>query len=138
MTKKIHVQLVDDLDASEASETLRFEIDGRAYEIDLSSRNAQRFRAEISPYVAHARRVASHARRRGRAGTRPGPQRRSAQATSWNGVLPSGGPAMDVSDGETTIPEYADAPPALTGLGGEAADGRSAGPDAGDSGHPQR
>jgi cation diffusion facilitator CzcD-associated flavoprotein CzcO len=29
MTKKIHVRLVDDLDASEASETLRFEVDGR-------------------------------------------------------------------------------------------------------------
>jgi len=27
MTKKIHVHLIDDLDASEASETLRFEVD---------------------------------------------------------------------------------------------------------------
>ena len=69
MTKKIHVHLIDDLDASEASETLRFEVDGRPYEIDLSSHNAQRFRAEIAPYIRHARRVVTHVRRRGRAGS---------------------------------------------------------------------
>ena len=64
MTKKIHVHLIDDLDASEASETLRFEVDGRPYEIDLSSHNAQKFRAEIAPYIRHARRVVTHVRRR--------------------------------------------------------------------------
>src|SRR5215469_8925229 len=69
MTKKIHVHLIDDLDASEASETVRFEVDGRNYEIDLSSRNAQKFRAEIAPFITHARRVITPARRRGRAGT---------------------------------------------------------------------
>ena len=75
MTKKIHVHLVDDLDASEASETLRFEVDGRPYEIDLSSHNAQKFRTEIAPYIQHARRVVSHVRRRGGAGSglRPPP-----------------------------------------------------------------
>ena len=67
MTKKIHVHLIDDLDASEASETVRFEVDGRNYEIDLSSRNAQKFRAEIAPYITHARRVITPARRPGRA-----------------------------------------------------------------------
>jgi hypothetical protein len=67
MTRKIHVHLIDDLDASEASETVRFEVDGRPYEIDLSSQNAERFRAEIAPYIAHARKVVSYGRRRGRA-----------------------------------------------------------------------
>jgi len=133
MTRKIHVQLIDDLDASEASETMRFEVDGRAYEIDLSSRNAQRFRAEIGPYIVHARRVAAYGRRRGRAGTRPGSPRRRDQAAPWSSILPGSGPAVDVSDGETTIPDYAGAPPAVTGFGGDAADGRSAGPDPGDS-----
>ena len=73
MTKKIHVHLIDDLDASEASETLRFEVDGRPYEIDLSSHNAQKFRAEIAPYIRHARRVVTHVRRRGPGRKRPGP-----------------------------------------------------------------
>src|SRR5215469_12291428 len=70
MTKKIHVHLIDDLDASEASETMRFEVDGKTYEIDLSSSNAQKFRTEIAPYIAHARRVITQARR-----ARPGRDR---------------------------------------------------------------
>jgi hypothetical protein len=131
MTKKIHVRLIDDLDASEASETLRFEVDGRAYEIDLSSGNAQQFRAEIAPYIEHARRVATHARRRGRAGAGSGPPRGRAQATSWSSVLTSSGPAVDVTDGETTIPDYAGGPPALTDFGRDMV-GRSPGPDVGD------
>ena len=86
MTKKIHVHLVDDLDASEAGETLRFEVDGRPYEIDLSSDNAQKFRAEVAPYIRHARRVVSHVRRRGRAGSGPGRPRAGAQAAPLSGV----------------------------------------------------
>jgi nucleoid-associated protein Lsr2 len=80
MTKKIHVHLIDDLDASEASETLRFEVDGRPYEIDLSSHNAQKFRAEIAPYIRHARRVVTHVRRRGRGGSGPGRPHAGGQA----------------------------------------------------------
>ena len=57
MAKKIHVHLIDDLDASEARETLRFELDGKSYEIDLSGSNAQKFRAEIGPYIGQARQV---------------------------------------------------------------------------------
>ena len=75
MTKKIHVHLIDDLDASEASETLRFEVDGRTYEIDLSSHNAQKFRAEIAPYITACPPGVTHARRRGGAGTGSGPPR---------------------------------------------------------------
>src|SRR2546429_9313890 len=85
MTKKIHVHLIDDLDASEASETLRFEVDGRPYEIDLSSHNAQKFRAEIAPYIQHARRVVGHVRRRGRARTGPGPPRARGPAAARGG-----------------------------------------------------
>src|SRR5256885_15214694 len=76
MTKKIHVHLIDDLDTSEASEILRFEVDGRPYEIDLSCPNAQKFRAEIAPNTQHARRVCGHARRR--VGRRRGPRRARA------------------------------------------------------------
>jgi hypothetical protein len=89
MTRKIHVHLIDDLDASEASETVRFEVDGRPYEIDLSSQNAERFRAEIAPYIAHARRVVSYGRRRGRASlSRP---HGVAPATRRRGVRPGRG-----------------------------------------------
>jgi hypothetical protein len=121
MTKKIHVHLIDDLDASEASETLRFEVDGRPYEIDLSSHNAQRFRAEIAPYIRHARRVVTHVRRRGRAGSGPGRPRAGAQANGdraaapaaaglavpgyGDGGSPGADPASDVAAGHAPGPE---------------------------------
>jgi hypothetical protein len=108
MTKKIHVHLIDDLDASEASETLRFEVDGRPYEIDLSSHNAERFRAEIAPFIAHARKVAGYGRRRGRAGL--GGLHGVAPATWQRGAGPSGGHATDVTDDGVSIPDYAGGP----------------------------
>src|SRR5215472_3138216 len=100
MTKKIHVHLIDDLDASEASETVRFEVDGRPYEIDLSSHNAQRFRADIAPYIAHARKVVTYARRRSRASLSGG--RGVGPATRRGGVTPSRGHVTGVTPEEET------------------------------------
>jgi hypothetical protein len=126
MTKKIHVHLIDDLDASEASETLRFEVDGRTYEIDLSSRNAQRFRAEIAPYIGHARRVATHSRRRGRSGTGAGRPRGGARPVSRSGVM------ADPADDDTTIPDYAGSLPFRAALGNDMPEGSPLGQDFGD------
>jgi hypothetical protein len=55
MAQKVQVLLVDDLDGSEATETVSFGIDGVAYEIDLSSGNAGKLRTELAQYVDHAR-----------------------------------------------------------------------------------
>lgn len=57
MAKRMHVVLEDDLDGSEAAETLAFTVDGVAYEIDLSAENAERFRETVAPWVGAARRV---------------------------------------------------------------------------------
>ena len=117
MTRKIHVHLIDDLDASEASETVRFEVDGRPYEIDLSSQNAERFRAEIAPYIAHARKVVSYGRRRDRASlSRP---HGVAPATRRRGVRPGRGHATDIADDGTTIPDHAGDLPLPAGLGSD-------------------
>jgi hypothetical protein len=40
MAQKVQVLLVDDLDGSEATETVAFGLDGASYEIDLSTGNA--------------------------------------------------------------------------------------------------
>lgn len=56
MAQKVQVTLVDDLDASEAAETVRFALDGRSYEIDLSSSNADALRQDLAKYVEKARR----------------------------------------------------------------------------------
>jgi hypothetical protein len=67
MTQRTQVLLFDDLDGSSADETVGFALDGRAYEIDLSSSNARRLRDALALYVAHGRKagvIRSSARRR--------------------------------------------------------------------------
>ena len=54
------VTLVDDLTGEtidETGESLSFLVDGRAYEIDLTSANAAAFREAIAPYVEAARQL---------------------------------------------------------------------------------
>jgi hypothetical protein len=61
--------LEDDLDGSEASETVSFGLDGQDYEIDLNDENAARLRDAFADFLAHARaagRSSSSRRRRGR------------------------------------------------------------------------
>jgi len=64
MAQKITVVLEDDLDGGPANETVRFGIDGTEYEIDLGTANATAFRAQLAPYIAHARKAGRAARRR--------------------------------------------------------------------------
>jgi hypothetical protein len=69
MAQKVNIVLVDDIDGSDATETVSFGLDGREYEIDLSKKNAQKLRDAIAPYVGHARRGGgSSSRRRNRTG----------------------------------------------------------------------
>jgi Lsr2 len=51
------VVLTDDLDGSEATQTISFRIDGQEYEIDLSEENVQRFHQALEPYVSNSRQV---------------------------------------------------------------------------------
>ena len=53
--RHVRVDLVDDLDGTEAGETICFELDGRPYEIELSERNALSFRQAFTPYIDQAR-----------------------------------------------------------------------------------
>ena len=62
MAQKITVVLEDDLDGGPANETVRFGIDGTEYEIDLGTANATAFRAQLAPYIAHARKAGRAAR----------------------------------------------------------------------------
>ncbi|MCV7346934.1 histone-like nucleoid-structuring protein Lsr2 [Mycolicibacterium rhodesiae] len=67
MAKKVTVTLVDDFDgAGAADETVEFALDGVSYEIDLSSKNAQKLRNDLKQWVEASRRVGG--RRRGRSG----------------------------------------------------------------------
>jgi hypothetical protein len=67
MAQKVTVSLVDDLDGSEAEETVEFGLDGASYQIDLSEENAERLRDALAEYVEHARRSGGRKRSAGRA-----------------------------------------------------------------------
>lgn len=79
MAQKVNIVLVDDLDGSEAEETVSFALDGKEYEIDLSAKNAAELRDAFAPFVGHARKAAG--RRRGRGGTAGGPS--PADIRAW-------------------------------------------------------
>jgi hypothetical protein len=51
------VVLTDDLDGSEATQTITYMIDGQEYAIDLSEENIQRFHAALEPFVSASRHV---------------------------------------------------------------------------------
>jgi hypothetical protein len=51
------VMLIDDLDGSEGAETIRYSVDGQEYEIDLSEKNAERFRSVLKEFVDVSREV---------------------------------------------------------------------------------
>jgi hypothetical protein len=72
MAQKVHIVLVDDLDGSDASQTVSFGLDGTSYEIDLNDKNAAALRDALSGYVGQARKVGSSSRRRKAATSGPG------------------------------------------------------------------
>lgn len=63
MAQKVHIVLVDDLDGSEATETVSFGLDGTSYEIDLNDKNAAKLRDVLAGYTGHARKVGAASRR---------------------------------------------------------------------------
>ncbi|GAA1135088.1 Lsr2 family protein [Nocardioides aquiterrae] len=65
MAQKVNIVLVDDIDGSEATETVSFGLDGTTYEIDLNDKNAAALRDALASYVGHGRKVGA-APRRGR------------------------------------------------------------------------
>lgn len=77
MAQKVNIVLVDDIDQSDADETVTFGLDGKEYAIDLNAKHASALRDALAPYLGHARPVG------GRVG------RRSAAKTAASGTAPS-------------------------------------------------
>jgi nucleoid-associated protein Lsr2 len=71
MAKTVVVKLTDDIDGGDADETIRFAIDGKSYEIDLSATNAATFREALKPYIEKGRSAGSGARSRPPRPSRP-------------------------------------------------------------------
>jgi hypothetical protein len=79
--QRVDVQLEDDLTGGPADETVHFSVDGRAYEIDLNAKHAERFRRQLALFIEQARLARSH---RSRTTTRTTASReQSRQIRSW-------------------------------------------------------
>ena len=66
MAKRVQVIHTDDIDGSDAAETISFALDGINYTIDLSEPNAAKLREAFAPFIAAGE------RERGVVGRRPG------------------------------------------------------------------
>jgi hypothetical protein len=66
MAQKVNIILIDDIDGSDAVETVSFGLDGSTYEIDLNEKNAKKLRDALATYVGNGRRVAAKRGGRGR------------------------------------------------------------------------
>lgn len=79
MAQKVLVSLVDDLDGSNADETVEFGLDGVSYQIDLATKNADKLRKALAAYVDHGRRSGGR-KRRSAGGGSPSADREQNQA----------------------------------------------------------
>jgi hypothetical protein len=64
MAQRVNIVLVDDIDGSDATETVTFGLDGTSYEIDLNDKHAAKLREALASYVGHARKVGGGRRTR--------------------------------------------------------------------------
>jgi hypothetical protein len=55
MAKTVIVKLTDDIDGSDADETVYFSLDGKTYEIDVNESNAAKVRDAFAPFIAKGR-----------------------------------------------------------------------------------
>ena len=92
MAKKTVVTVVDDLNGEPADTTVRFGLDSREYELDLTDANAEKLRDVLARYIAAGRKV-SGGRHAGRAAEKP--------AESFSGFDPAAVRAWAAGNGYT-------------------------------------
>jgi hypothetical protein len=72
VARRVITKLVDDLDGSELAEgrgtTVRFAFEGASYEIDLSEKNAKKFKQVLDPYIEAGRKMRRENKSRSAAG----------------------------------------------------------------------
>jgi hypothetical protein len=84
VAQKVQTLFVDDLDGSEADDTVRFGLDGTDYEIDLNAKRARALRDALAPYVGAARRAGRGARRPARSVRRaPAGELNTTEVREW-------------------------------------------------------
>jgi hypothetical protein len=83
MAQNVQIIITDDIDGAEAAETVRFGLDGKDYEIDLSSTHAEQLREALAPYSSAARKVAAKAGTRSTSRAGQGKSGETAAIRAW-------------------------------------------------------
>src|SRR5699024_7370801 len=83
IARKTSTELIDAVEGGTAAETVSFALDGVAYEIDLSEKNAGTLREELAGWVDKARRVGGRRHRGTGSGSRSGSSGESARIREW-------------------------------------------------------
>ncbi|GGG69624.1 Lsr2 family protein [Kocuria dechangensis] len=83
MAQNVIIQLEDDLDGGPADDTLTFALDGRDYEIDLSTANAEKLREVLGPYTAAGRKAPTGNGRRRRTTGATASSSETASIRAW-------------------------------------------------------
>jgi Lsr2 len=65
MSRSVSVIITDDLDGSEAAETVSFGFNGVTYEVDLGKKNQAKLEKALAPFIEAGRRAPGRGRRRG-------------------------------------------------------------------------
>jgi hypothetical protein len=86
MAKRVITTLEDDLDGTEASETIIFSFDGVEYEIDLNEANAQELRQAMNKYTSVARKSSTRVRPGRRPATTGGDTKAARAWAVANGI----------------------------------------------------
>ena len=67
MAQKVVTELLDDIDGSQAHETVEFSYRGYSYEIDLNAKNIGKLDKALTPFIDHARRLGRASSRQAKA-----------------------------------------------------------------------
>lgn len=54
MARRTHIEIIDDIDGTEAAGSVDFALDGVKYTIDLSEDNAEKLRSDFAPWIEKA------------------------------------------------------------------------------------
>lgn len=83
MAKEVITKLIDDLDNTEAAETVTFGLDGVSYEVDLSNKNSAKLRTALEQYIAAGTRVGKVKRNGSRPPQNTADRERSRAIREW-------------------------------------------------------
>ena len=88
MARTTIVRLIDDIDGSQADQTVKFSYKGKSYSLDLNDKNAAEFDDVLAPYIAAAHTAGGFQSRAGRRGSRSGGSRRGSSASGGTANAP--------------------------------------------------